>query len=85
MAKMSNGFYQAVLNALVKSGDAALTLAFQHEMIHQRLLDQQEREQLIEETASRVIDRIRGTVDVTDIVNQIDELNKAIDRLGKNK
>jgi len=40
---------------------------------------------LIEETASRVIDRIRGTVDVTDIVNQIDELNKAIDRLGKNK
>jgi len=28
MAKMSNGFYQAVMNALVKSGDAALTLAF---------------------------------------------------------
>ena len=52
-------------------------------MKKQSLYNRQDRNQLKEEILNELISRIHATVDVTEIVQQIDELNKAIERLGK--
>ena len=68
---------------LTSTGNAALAFLFQKEMKMQSLYNRQDRNQLKEEILNELISRIHATVDVTEIVQQIDELNKAIERLGK--
>ena len=38
---------------------------------------------MIEDTAERVLSRLSATVDVSDIIKRIDELDKALDSLFK--
>ena len=42
-----------------------------------------EREELKKEVAQYVIDNLKATVDISEVLMQIEELRKAIDSLGK--
>ena len=44
---------------------------------------QREREKLVKDVADEVLSRISATVDVTDILDEIEEIQKALDKLGK--
>ena len=52
-------------------------------MKKQSLYNRQEREQLKEEILNELTSRSHATVDVTEIVQEIDELRNSIERLGK--
>ena len=44
---------------------------------------QREREKLVKDVADEVLSRISATVDVSEIVSEIEEIQKALDKLGK--
>ena len=75
--------FDRFLDALGDKIDFSLRLQLQHEMMMQDYRSQQEREKLIEDTAERVLSRLSATVDVSDIIKRIDELDKALDSLFK--
>ena len=83
MAVNNKGLFYRFTEALQKSGDIALAYAFQKEEMKRILFERQERERLIEDTADRVLSRINATVDVSDIIMRIDDLQDRINRLGK--
>ena len=69
------------IEATQKTADATLRWYYQKEMMKQDILDRQERAALVEEVANLVLSRISGTVDVTEIIEQIDDLKKSLDEL----
>ena len=75
--------FDSFLDALGDKIDFSLRLQLQHEMMMQEYRSQQEREKLIEDTAERVLSRLSATVDVSDIIKRIDELEKALNGLFK--
>ena len=75
--------FDRFLDALGDKIDFSLRLQLQQEMMMQEYRSQQEREKLIEDTAERVLSRLSATVDVSDIIKRIDELDKALDSLFK--
>lgn len=54
---------------------------------HSRMIDevnlQKEKEQFKQEVAEYVISHIKATVDISEVLIQIEELRKAIESLGK--
>jgi hypothetical protein len=46
-------------------------------------MDREEREALISDVSADVVKHLSATVDVSEIVQEIDDLKKAIDSLGK--
>lgn len=83
MRQQNNDMFSILLNAFVKSGDAALALQFQHAMFKELWLKSQERDKLVEDTADRVISKLSISIDATDIIDKIEELDKEINKLGK--
>ena len=75
--------FDRFLDALGDKIDFSLRLQLQQEMMMQEYRSQQEREKLIEDTAERVLSRLSATVDVSDIIKRIDELEKALNGLFK--
>ena len=61
---------------------AQLRFLYERDRILSEYQDRQEREQFKEEVAEYVISRIKATVDVSEIIQKIDELNKTIENLG---
>ena len=49
----------------------------------QSLLDKEEREALVNEITTKVISNIKATVDISEVLLEIEELRKAIESLGK--
>lgn len=49
----------------------------------QSFFSKEEREQLVNETAQEVLSRLHATVDVTEIIEKIEELEKLLNKLGK--
>ena len=76
------GAFERALEAMQKTGDAVLAWQYQKAMIKQSLLDKQEREALVNEITAKVISNIKATVDVSEILLEIEQLRKAIDDLG---
>lgn len=81
MAKYK-GIFERYLEAMTKTGDAVLAWYYQKEMFKQSLLDKEDRETLVQDVAAEVMDHISGTVDVSEIIQQIEELREAIEGLG---
>ena len=78
---MSNkDFMQYFIDGLNKSGQYALSLHFQKQMMMDSLLEKREREQLVNDVAHEVLSRLSATVDVSDIVDDIDELRRALEK-----
>ena len=75
---MNKGVFERWLEAMTKSTDIALQYQFQKDMIKQNLLSDRE----IDVIADKVIQRLNISVDASDIVNAIDDLNNRIKNLG---
>ena len=82
MAKYK-GIFERYLEAMAKTGDAVLAYQYKKEMFKQSLMDREEREALISDVSADVVKHLSATVDVSEIIQEIDELKKAIDNLGK--
>ena len=67
------------LEAMERTGDATLRWYFQKEMAKAALLSDDE----IDRIADRVLSKLSITVDASEIIKEIDELRKAIERLGQ--
>ena len=75
---MYKSSFERYLEALTKSMDITLQYQFQKDMIKQNLLSDRE----IDVIADKVIQRLNISVDVTDIIKEIDNLNDKIKNLG---
>ena len=75
---MNKGVFERWLESMTKSADIALQYQFQKDMIKQNLLSDRE----IDVIADRVIQRLNISVDASDIINAIDDLNNRIKNLG---
>ena len=75
---MNKGVFERWLEAMTKSADIALQYQFQKDMIKQNLLSDRE----IDVIADRVIQRLNISVDASDIINAIDDINNRIKNLG---
>ena len=79
----NTSMFDRYLQALENTGDIMLRYYFQKNMMKQSLFERQEREELINEIALRVLSRISATVDAEEVFKEIDELNKKIDSLNR--
>ena len=52
-------------------------------MMKESWLTKAEHDRLVQETANEVLSRISATVDVSEVIAEIDELQRHIDNLGK--
>ena len=75
---MYKSMFERWLEAMTKSADIALQYQFQKDMIKQNLLSDRE----IDVIADKVIQRLNISVDASDIINAIDDLNNRIKNLG---
>lgn len=75
---MYKSSFERYLEALTKSMDITLQYQFQKEMMKRNLLSDRE----IDVIADKVIQRLNISVDVTDIIKEIDNLNDKIKNLG---
>lgn len=78
-----NNMFNTLLRAIEKTGDTMLAYQFQKDMMYDEIRQRAEREKMIDEIAQRVLSRISATVDVSEIIKSIDDLNDRINRLGK--
>ena len=75
---MYKSMFERWLEATSKTVDYMLQYQFQKEMMKQNLLSDRE----IDVIADRVIQRLNISVDASDIINAIDDLNNRIKNLG---
>lgn len=80
--KKQMSVFERYLDAMQKTGDIVLAWQYQKAMFKQSLLDKTEREALKAEIISDILSNVSATVDITEAVAEIDELKRAIDRLG---
>ena len=67
------------LEAMQNTGDVVLRWQYQKDMMKVKIWENAE----IERIAALVLSRISATVDVTEIIDQIEDLRRAIDNLVK--
>ena len=75
---MHKSMFERWLEATSKTADYMLQYQFQKEMMKQNLLSDRE----IDVIADKVIQRLNISVDASDIINAIDDLNNRIKNLG---
>lgn len=75
---MYKSMFERWLEATSKTADYMLQYQFQKEMMKQNLLSDRE----IDVIADKVIQRLNISVDASDIINAIDDLNNRIKNLG---
>ena len=71
---------ERMLQAAQNTGDATLNWYYQKQMMLDSLLEKHEREQLVNDVAHEVLSHLSATVDVSDIVDDIDELRRALEK-----
>ena len=71
------------IDALTKTGDVTLRWWLQKQDFKRQLLSPSEANRIAAEIAPYVVKRLSATVDVSDIVREIDKLNESIERLGR--
>lgn len=83
MARNDYFFIREIARILSNTGHETLSFLFQREQAKQSILSRYERAQLKDEIINDIMLRIHATVDVTEIVQEIDELRNSIERSGK--
>ena len=74
--------FSHLISGMEKSLQATLNMMYANSKIIDRENHRREMEQMKKEIADDVLSRITATVDVSEIIMQIDELRRAIDSLG---
>ena len=75
--------FDRYLQAVENTMEITLRWWYQKNMIKSSIFERQEKEQLINEIAERVLSQISATVDAEEVFKEIDELNKKIDSLNR--
>lgn len=80
---MRNDIFEHFLKGMDKEMQAQLRCYFTHQMMINEYNRQREREQLKQEIIREVLAQISVTVDITEAVSNIRELQDEINKLGK--
>lgn len=78
-----NDFFNHFLNGMESGLQAQMRLYFTHQMMIDEYNRKREREQLKQEIIKEVLAQISVTVDITEAVSNIKELQDKINKLGK--
>ena len=75
--------FNYLISGFEKSMQATLNIMYTRSQMIDEYNHQREMEQMKKEIAADVLSRISATVDVSEIIEQIEELRRAIDSLGR--
>ena len=71
------------IQGLDKTAQATLRMMYNNRCMFDEAERRREKEELKKEVAQYVIDHIKATVDISEVLLEIEELRKAIESLGK--
>lgn len=75
--------FQSLIKGLDETTQTTLRILYAKNRILEEEYARREKEQLKQEVAEYVISHLQATVDISEVLMQIEELRKAIDSLGK--
>lgn len=75
--------FSLLISGLDAATQQTLRMMYAQEKIDNVALKYRERQQLIDDVAEEVISRLYATVDVSEVVAEIEEIQKALEELGK--
>ena len=83
MANKQDSMFEYFIKGLDQAAQATLRLMYAQSRIIDEENRRREKEQLKQEVAEYVISHIKATVDISEVLMEIEELRKAIESLGK--
>ena len=87
--KFSDRYRQDFFNHFLKGLDSnlqvQLSFAFQKYLMVERMEREEEKKRFKEEVVQEVLSRISVELDAEDVINEIEELRRAIDSLGERR
>ena len=81
--RAKDDFFQKLIRGLDKTIQATLLAMYRKSALAEELIFRVEIDKLKKEIFDEVLEAIRASADMKQILSQIDELNQAIDKLGK--
>lgn len=78
-----DSMFNYFISGLEKEMQANLRLMFTQMCMQEEYMKSREREQLKKEIKAELLSEIKATVDVSEVIQDIEELRKAIESLGK--
>lgn len=81
--RSKDDFFQQLIKGLDKTIQATLLAMYRKSVIAKELIFRVEIDKLKKEIVDEVLESIRASADMKQILSQINELNQAIDKLGK--
>ena len=81
--RQQDGMFEYFIKGLDQAAQATLRLMYAQSRIIDEENRRREKEQLKQEVAEYVISHIKATVDISEVLLEIEELRKAIESLGK--
>ena len=81
--RSKDDFFQLLIKGFDKTIQATLLTMYRKSVIAEELIFRAEIDKLKKEIFDEVLEAIRVSADMKQILSQIDELNQAIDKLGK--
>ena len=79
----TGGLFDLIIQALDKSIDPTLKLALQRQMMMEQFYDGEFRRQIVAEVTDDVLSRLNIELDIAPALQQIKDLQQALDNLGK--
>ena len=83
MNRQKDILFNSLISGLDKTAQATLKMMYTHSQMLNELNHKREMEQMKKEIADDVLSCISATVDISEIIEQIEELRKLIDSLGR--
>ena len=81
--RAKDDFFQQLIRGLDKTIQETLLAMYRKSVLAEELIFRVEIDKLKKEIFDEVLEAIRASADMKQILSQIDELNQAIDKLGK--
>ena len=81
--RAKDDFFQQLIRGLDKTIQATLLAMYRKSALSEELIFRVEIDKFKKEIVNEVLESIRASADMKQILSQIDELNQAIDKLGK--
>lgn len=75
--------FERYLDALQKAGDATLRWQYQKDMMKMQFFSKEEYERIVSDVAEEVISRIKLSVDASEIIDAIDEIERRLKMLER--
>ena len=83
MNRQNDILFDSLISGLDKSLQATIKMMYTHSQMINDLNHKREMEQMKKEITNEVLSRISVTVDASEIIEQIEELRRLIDSLGR--